>query len=91
MENEIRSVFCSTDFCCVSTSHHFALFFFETGSLEGFVVLELPQYFLQRARKLGWFGGCGDGDTDGGSDGCSECNSDGSNNGSGRGNGNSQQ
>ncbi len=37
---------------CESASHHFALFFFETGSLVGFVVLKLPQYFLQRARKL---------------------------------------
>ena len=26
--------------------------FFEMGSLVGFVILELPQYFLQRARKL---------------------------------------
>ena len=44
--------FFSAGFCFESASHHFALFFFETGSLEGFVVLELPQYFLQRARKL---------------------------------------
>ena len=28
------------------------MFFFETGSLVGFVVLKLPLYFLQRARKL---------------------------------------
>jgi len=48
---EIHCVFFSTDFRCVSASHHFALFFFETGSLKGFVVLELPQYFFQRARK----------------------------------------
>ncbi len=34
-------------------SHHFALFVFETGSLVGFVVLKLPKYFFQRARKLG--------------------------------------
>jgi hypothetical protein len=40
------------DFRCESASHHFALFFFETGSLVGFVVLKLPLYFLQRARKL---------------------------------------
>ena len=44
--------FFSTDLSCESVSHHFALFFFETGSLVGFVVLKLPQYFLQRARKL---------------------------------------
>ncbi len=48
--------FFSADFCCLCAV------FFETGSLEGFVVLELPRYFLQRARKLGCFGGCGDGD-----------------------------
>jgi hypothetical protein len=44
--------FFSADLSCESASHHFALFFFETGSLERFVVLKLPQYFLQRARKL---------------------------------------
>jgi hypothetical protein len=27
-------------------------FFFEMGSLVGFEILELPRYFLQRARKL---------------------------------------
>jgi hypothetical protein len=40
------------DFRCESASHHFALFFFETGSLVGFVILELPWYFFLRARKL---------------------------------------
>ena len=45
--------FFRADFCCVSASHHFSLFFLKTGSLEGFVVLELPRYFLQHARKLG--------------------------------------
>ncbi len=44
--------FFSADLSCESASHHFAQFFFETGSLVGFVVLDLPQYFLQRARKL---------------------------------------
>jgi hypothetical protein len=44
--------FFSADLSCESASHHFELFFFETGSLVGFVVLKLPQYFLQRARKL---------------------------------------
>ena len=39
---EIRSVFFSADFSCESASHHFVLFFFETGSLVGCVVLELP-------------------------------------------------
>jgi hypothetical protein len=50
-QNKIRSVFFSADLS-ESASHHFALFFFETGSLVGFVVLKLPQNFLQRARKL---------------------------------------
>ncbi len=50
--NEIHSVLFSAVFSCESASHHFALFFFETGSLVGFVILELPWYFFQRARKL---------------------------------------
>jgi hypothetical protein len=78
-------------FCCESLSHQFLLFYFETGSLVGFVILELPRFFWQRARKLGCFGGCGDGDSDGNSDGCSECNGDGSDDGGGRGNGDSQR
>ena len=82
--------FFSADFHCVSASpHHFALFFFETGSLERFVVLEIPRYFLRRAKN--WVVCCGDGDTDGGSDGCSECNGDGSDDGGGRGDGDSQR
>ncbi len=44
--------FFSADLSCESASHHFALFLFEMGSLVGFVVLRLPQYFLQHARKL---------------------------------------
>ena len=44
-------------------SHHFAQFYFEIGSLVGFVILELPWYFMQRTRKLVCFGGCSDGDT----------------------------
>jgi hypothetical protein len=78
-------------FRCESLSHQFLLFYFETGSLVGFVILELPRFFLQRARKLGCFGGCGDGDSDGNIDGCSECNGDGSDDGGGRGNGDSQR
>ena len=49
---EIRSVFFRLDFRCESASHHFALFFFETGSLEGFVDLKFPWDFFQRARKF---------------------------------------
>jgi hypothetical protein len=45
-------LFFCLDFRCESASHHFCTVFFEMGSLEGFVVLKLPQYFLQRARKL---------------------------------------
>ena len=51
LKQNSQRFFC-LDFRCESASHHFALNFFETGSLEGFVVLKLPQYFLQRARKL---------------------------------------
>jgi hypothetical protein len=47
--------FFSADFHCVSASHHFALFFFETGSLEGFVVLEIPRYFFAARQKIGLF------------------------------------
>ena len=36
---------------CYSVTSLCAIFF-ETGSLDGFVVLELSQYFFQRARKL---------------------------------------
>ena len=72
-------------------SHQFALFYFETGSSVGFVILELPRYFLQCTRKLGCFGGCGDVDSDGNSDGCSESNGDGSDNGGGRGTVDSQR
>ena len=50
--NEIRSIFFSADFAQFQRSHHFALFYFETGCFVGFVVLELPQYYFQHARKL---------------------------------------
>ncbi len=42
---EICSVFFSADLSCESASHHFELFYFETGSLVGFVILELPVFF----------------------------------------------
>jgi hypothetical protein len=44
--------FFSADLSCESASHHFALFFFEMGSLEGFVILKLPQYFCCAPENL---------------------------------------
>ena len=38
--------FYSADFSAVSASYHSALFFFEAGGIVGFVILELPCFFL---------------------------------------------
>ncbi len=36
---------------CESASHHFALFFFEMGSLEGFVILNYPSIIFAARQK----------------------------------------